>query len=80
MLYTTILLSICGDYNVEPDAEQHYQTQIFLSHTHLHSHVHMHLSKILVINTMSLSVENIINKKAGNAKEVFFLTLKLQNL
>lgn len=37
VLYTTILLSICGDYNVKP--EQYYKT-IFLSHTYLHSPVH----------------------------------------
>lgn len=43
VLYTTILLSICGDYNVEP--EQYYKTQFFLSHTYLHSPVNIQFTR-----------------------------------
>lgn len=40
VLYITILLSICGDYNVEADAEQYYKTQILLTHTYFHMYTY----------------------------------------
>lgn len=72
VLYTTILLSICGDYNVEPDAEQYYKTQTFLSNTLLHSQ-----SNKILVHVIEWGKYNNTSKNLDMPNSSVFLLLNV---